>query len=137
MTPSRTPDPNGPLVNGLLNHLFRQASIVTVEKPWGHELVVNTGELQLKYIYFKRGHACSLQYHRLKREVIHIMDDGDGAGHVEIRHAEGTDVFHAGETIQVQPGLIHRSYGPLELLEVSTFHPDDVVRLEDAYGRSE
>lgn len=108
-----------------------------VDKPWGHEVVwAETARYVGKILHIRAGHALSRQYHQVKDETLLIqageMDLELGpAGAVETRRMKPGDVFH------VQPGTIHRMIGvtDVEVIEVSTPELDDVVRLEDRYGR--
>lgn len=110
-----------------------------VPKPWGHELIwAHTERYVGKILHIKAGEALSLQYHRMKDETIMVL-----SGRMQlVYYAEGEsprsrelgprDPFH------VTPGLRHRMIAleDTDVLEVSTPELDDVVRLEDRYGRS-
>jgi quercetin dioxygenase-like cupin family protein len=80
----------------------------------------------------------SLQYHEVKVETLRVLDGeldmitGPDADHLEALRMEPGAVFH------VSPGELHRmvAVSDCRLLEVSTNHLDDVVRLEDRYGRT-
>ena len=108
-----------------------------VDKPWGHELVwAETGRYVGKILHVTAGHRLSRQYHRVKEETLMVqageMDLEIGpADAVETRRLRPGDVFH------VVPGTIHRMLAvtDVDIIEVSTPELDDVVRLEDAYGR--
>ena len=108
-----------------------------VDKPWGHELVwAETARYVGKVLHIRAGHRLSRQYHRVKEETLMVqsgeMDLEIGpADAVETRRMKAGDVFH------VVPGTIHRMIAAtdVDVLEVSTPELDDVVRLEDAYGR--
>jgi mannose-6-phosphate isomerase len=108
-----------------------------VDKPWGHELVwAETSRYVGKILHIQAGHRLSRQYHRVKEETLRVqsgeMDLEIGhVGAVETRRMRVGDVFH------VVPGTVHRMIGvtDVEVLEVSTPEIDDVVRLEDVYGR--
>ena len=113
------------------------------EKPWGHEVIFagRDGMYAGKIIHVTAGHALSLQYHRLKDETISVLS---GAGLIE--HGVSADTltsqhFGPGDTIHLPPGVIHRitAITDLTFAEASTAQPgwrEDVVRLEDNYGRS-
>ena len=109
-----------------------------VPKPWGHETIWARGPGYVgKILFVRRGHALSLQYHREKDETIRVLS---GALDFEygtedqplacVRLAPG-DAWH------IPPGLRHRmtAVEDTEVLEVSTPQLDDVVRLDDRYGR--
>jgi mannose-6-phosphate isomerase len=110
-----------------------------VPKPWGHEVIWAHTELYVgKLLHIKAGHALSVQYHNEKDEIIHLLRGtmiyrvGRGAeGLVEILLAEG-------DSYRNTPGLIHQmeAVTDCDVLEASTPHLDDVVRLADRYGRA-
>ena len=110
-----------------------------VEKPWGHELIwALTGAYAGKVLFIKKGHSLSLQFHRAKDEswLVH-------AGRARLELGEtGQSVLHeqvitAGTAFHYPPGTVHRitALEDTTILEVSTPHLDDVVRLDDRYGR--
>ena len=109
--------------------------IKIVEKPWGCEIwYAHTDRYVGKILIIKKGHRLSKQYHETKHETIYA---DKGKYIMEIRGRK--KVVRQGESIVVKPGTIHRmyaKYGDIRLLEVSTPEVDDVVRLEDDYGRS-
>jgi mannose-6-phosphate isomerase len=109
-----------------------------VEKPWGHELRWAITDRYLgKLIHVNKGHQLSLQYHVQKDETIFIasglldlvLEDDGGDLHVYR--------MTPGMTARVRPGRRHRfiAVEDTELFEVSSPEIDDVVRLEDSYGR--
>ena len=108
-----------------------------VDKPWGHELVwAETARYVGKILHIRAGQRLSRQYHRVKDETLLVqqgeMDLEIGpADAVETRRMKAGDVYH------VVPGTIHRMIAAtdVDVLEVSTPELDDVVRLEDVYGR--
>ncbi|HTP29663.1 MAG TPA: cupin domain-containing protein [Anaeromyxobacteraceae bacterium] len=110
-----------------------------VEKPWGHELWwAHTDRYVGKVLHVNKGHRLSLQYHVKKDETIHLFGgelvlvlDEDGSGLVEHK-------LSPGDSYRVKPGTKHRMVAvtDCDILEVSTPEVDDVVRLEDAYGRA-
>ena len=109
-----------------------------VSKPWGHELIwAHTDRYVGKILHIKKGEALSLQYHRVKDETIMVLSgrlqfqyffDGED---VHVRDLEPHQPFH------VTPGLRHRMVAleDTDVIEVSTPELDDVVRLDDRYGR--
>lgn len=109
-----------------------------IEKPWGHELIWADSELYVgKILHVKAGQALSLQYHRQKDETIHLL-------HGEMRFWVGPAVgrleevpLREGESYRIRPGTVHRmeAITDVDMLEASTPHLEDVVRLEDRYGR--
>jgi len=108
-----------------------------VEKPWGHEIVfAETARYVGKILHIRAGQKLSRQYHRVKDETLFVqtgeMDLEIGpAATKEVRRMRPGDVFH------VVPGTIHRmiAVSDIDVFEVSTPELDDVVRLEDDYGR--
>lgn len=113
------------------------------DKPWGHELIFAAiGDKYIgKIIHVNAGHSLSLQYHREKEETISVI-----SGEALIEYGPAADQltgrqFSAGDTIHVPPGVLHRitAISDMEFAEASTAHPgwrEDVVRLEDRYGRT-
>jgi mannose-6-phosphate isomerase len=109
-----------------------------VSKPWGSELIwAETSDYLGKILRVNAGEALSLQYHEKKDETIHLLKGRMRfwAGPSAERLAEIELV--AGESFHVTPGTVHRMEGitDCEILEASTSHIHDVVRLEDRYGR--
>ncbi len=110
-----------------------------VEKPWGHELIwASTDRYVGKILHIKAGEALSLQYHRVKDETIMVL-----SGRMQLIYfAEGgqpkSREMLPREPFHVTPGLRHRMIAieDTDVLEVSTTEVEDVVRLEDRYGRS-
>jgi mannose-6-phosphate isomerase len=112
----------------------------TVEKPWGREEVFGyvEGRFCGKVLHVDAGAALSTQYHREKEEVIAVQS---GRGRLEV--GPGPDELEAcelgpGDAFHLRPGTVHRitALTDLVLLEVSTPEIDDVVRLDDRYGRA-
>ena len=108
-----------------------------VDKPWGHELVwASTPHYVGKILHVKAGEVLSLQYHRQKDETMHVR-----VGELILRTRTGDDLverrFREGESAHIPPGLVHQIEAVVDsdVLEVSTPHLDDLVRLEDRYGR--
>jgi mannose-6-phosphate isomerase-like protein (cupin superfamily) len=108
-----------------------------VEKPWGYEIIwAQTDRYVGKVLFISKGHKLSRQYHKVKDETLMVetgaMDLEIGeAAQAETRRMNPGDVFH------VTPGTIHRMIAveDVRVFEVSTPELDDVVRLEDSYGR--
>jgi mannose-6-phosphate isomerase-like protein (cupin superfamily) len=109
-----------------------------VEKPWGHELIYAETEKYVgKILVVLKGRQLSLQYHKVKDETIYLHK---GVAELEIRKPKGESrvtKISAGKAYRIPPGTIHRitALEDCEFLEVSTPELDDVVRLEDRYGR--
>jgi len=110
-----------------------------VEKPWGYELIwADTDRYVGKILHVNAGEALSLQYHEVKDETIHLFrgEMRFWAGPSENALEEVT--LRAGESFRVTPGTVHRmeAVTDCDILEASTPHLEDVVRLEDRYGRA-
>ena len=110
-----------------------------VEKPWGWELVwAETPSYLGKVLFVRAGESLSLQFHREKEESWYIQS---GRAKVELGDAGDAilkeEVIVAPAFFHFVPGTVHRISAIEDTLvyEVSTPYPDDVVRLEDAYGR--
>jgi mannose-6-phosphate isomerase len=110
-----------------------------VEKPWGHELIWAVTDIYVgKVLFVKAGHSLSLQFHREKDESWFVQS---GRAKLELGEAGESvlkeEVIAAGAAFRYPPGTVHRvtAIEDTTILEVSTPQLDDVVRLEDAYGR--
>lgn len=110
-----------------------------VEKPWGWELIWADTDLYVgKVLFVKAGESLSLQFHNQKDESWYVQS---GRARLELGEAGAgilnEEVIVAGACFHYRPGTVHRvsALEDTTILEVSTPHLDDVVRLEDAYGR--
>ena len=110
-----------------------------VEKPWGREEIWAECDTYLgKIITINPNCRLSRQYHVTKEETIRVLK---GSLRLEVGQNENieTRILNAGECFHVTPGTIHRfcceGDSQVDLLEVSTSHLHDVVRLEDDYNR--
>lgn len=113
------------------------------DKPWGHELIFAAvdGKYVGKIIHVNVGGSLSLQYHREKEETISVL-----SGEALIQHGPAADQltderFGPGDTIHLPAGVLHRvtALSDVDFAEASSAAPgwrEDVVRLEDRYGRS-
>ena len=110
-----------------------------VEKPWGYELIfAHTDRYVGKILHVNPGEALSLQYHEKKDETLYLA-----SGSVELQVEEDGALvgrsLGVGEAYHIPPFTRHRMVaGPegCDLVEVSTPELDDIVRLEDRYGRA-
>jgi mannose-6-phosphate isomerase-like protein (cupin superfamily) len=111
-----------------------------VEKPWGHELIwALTGEYCGKLLVVKAGERLSLQFHREKDESWLVQ-----AGRAKVELGKPGDallqeeIVGPGAAFHFPPGTVHRvtALEDTTILEVSTPQLEDVVRLEDSYGRT-
>ena len=104
-----------------------------IEKPWGYEIVYGlTDRYCGKLLFIRKGEQLSLQFHRRKDEVVYVQE-----GEIELEVAGETEIVGAGRAFRFVPSTVHR-WRALEdttILEVSTPELDDVVRLDDRYGR--
>ena len=111
-----------------------------VEKPWGYELIwAETEQYVGKILHVIAGEALSLQYHETKDETIYLL-----SGAMLFQAGPSADELvdyqmEAGQRFHVATGTVHRMVAitDVDILEVSTSHLEDVVRLEDRYGRVE
>ncbi|MFT3699425.1 MAG: hypothetical protein QM831_40125 [Kofleriaceae bacterium] len=109
-----------------------------VDKPWGHELIwAHTDRYVGKILHIKQGESLSLQYHRQKDETIMVLRGK--LQFVSYRDGEtpNTRELPPLEPFHITPELRHRMIAleDTDVVEVSTPELDDVVRLEDKYGR--
>jgi mannose-6-phosphate isomerase len=109
-----------------------------VDKPWGWELVwAETDSYAGKLLFVRAGESLSLQYHEVKDESWLVRE---GRATLELGGVGGdldSTEIAPGDTFRFRPGTVHR-LSALEdtlVVEVSTPQLDDVVRLDDAYGR--
>jgi mannose-6-phosphate isomerase-like protein (cupin superfamily) len=110
-----------------------------VEKPWGHEVIwAKADSYAGKLLFVRAGQALSLQFHREKDESWYVL-----AGRAELELGEAgqavldAEVVGPGAAFRFPPGTVHRvrAVEDTTILEVSTPQLDDIVRLEDEYGR--
>jgi mannose-6-phosphate isomerase-like protein (cupin superfamily) len=108
-----------------------------VDKPWGYELIwAHTERYVGKVLHIRAGHRLSLQFHRIKDETIHVW-----SGSMRLVIEEGGELvereLEPGDGCRIPPGVRHRMIAitDCDVLEASTPELDDVVRLEDSYGR--
>lgn len=110
-----------------------------VDKPWGYEIRWAVTDRYLgKILHINRGEALSLQYHRQKDECLFLAA---GVLDLELGGEDGTLQKHrlkVGDTVHITPGTRHRMIAveDCDVFEVSTPEIEDVVRLEDRYGRA-
>lgn len=110
-----------------------------VAKPWGHEVIFAvTKDYVGKILVIKAGHQLSLQFHKVKEETIYLQT---GEMKFQIENAQGAmedHILQPGQSFHILPKRKHRMIAikDCEVFEVSTPHLDDVVRLEDSYGRT-
>lgn len=110
-----------------------------VEKPWGYEIIwAHTSRYVGKVLHINKGESLSYQYHVVKDETIRLLT---GVLEMDIeRDGERQTLRLApGECLHIAPKMKHRMIAveACDVLEVSTPELDDVVRLEDRYGRAD
>ena len=120
------------------DHLFQHRHVQRVPKPWGYELIfAKTGRYVGKILHVTKGECLSLQYHEMKEETLYVV-----AGELKLTIEHDGDrrevTLSAGEAFHIPPRLIHRMEAVVDtdVAEVSTPELDDVVRLDDRYGRT-
>jgi quercetin dioxygenase-like cupin family protein len=122
------------------NTMSGKSQVTIVPKPWGHEVIWAHTPLYVgKILHIKAGQALSVQYHNQKDETIHLLRGemiyrvGDGEVGSPLREVS----LVAGESFRNEPGMVHQmeAVTDCDVLEASTPHLDDVVRLSDRYGR--
>jgi len=112
--------------------------MIEIEKPWGKERIrVKNRSYVIKEIHVNAGKRLSLQYHKEKVETLFFKS---GYGYIEINDLD-IPIGRFGDMIHIPPEKVHRikasPFSDLVLMEVSSPELDDVVRLEDDYGRIE
>jgi quercetin dioxygenase-like cupin family protein len=115
------------------------SNVNRVEKPWGYELRwAHTDRYVGKIIHVNRGHALSLQFHNEKDETIYLWS-GKLLFEIEVDGVLTPKEMLPGEAVHVTPKTIHRmtAIEDSDIFEVSTPELNDVVRLEDRYGRAD
>jgi mannose-6-phosphate isomerase len=117
---------------------FEKKPVAMVNKPWGHELIWSRTDRYVgKILHIQKGECLSRQFHRIKDETLYLLK-----GRVLLRLAfeeeESEVVMEVGDAYHIPPGLIHQmeALEDSDIVEVSTPELDDVVRLEDRYGRA-
>jgi mannose-6-phosphate isomerase len=110
-----------------------------VDKPWGWELVWAATEHYVgKLLFVRAGESLSLQFHRVKDESLYVQS---GRAKLELadagEQALNEEIIAAPAYFRLEPGTVHRvtAIEDTTIIEVSTPQLDDVVRLEDRYGR--
>ena len=111
-----------------------------VDKPWGHEVIwAVSDDYAGKILFVKEGESLSLQFHNVKDEAWYVLE---GRAKLELgapgERMLNSEVIGPGAAFRFPPGTVHRltAVEDTTILEVSTPQLDDVVRLEDRYGRT-
>ena len=116
-------------------------TMTKIDKPWGYELLwARTGRYAAKVLYIRKGHKLSLQYHRHKEETM-LLRSGRMQLILEDDHGVLREILVApGEAYHIPAGRKHRMIAldeDCEVFEASTTELEDVVRVEDSYGRTD
>jgi mannose-6-phosphate isomerase len=110
-----------------------------VPKPWGHETIWAANELYVgKILHIKAGHKLSVQYHEVKDETVYLLS-GELKYCVQPEGSDRLEDVHlrVGEAFRTRPRTVHymEAITDCDVLEASSPHLDDIVRLADQYGR--
>ncbi|MFI5322038.1 MAG: cupin domain-containing protein [Thermodesulfobacteriota bacterium] len=115
-----------------------KTNIKKVDKPWGYELWwAHTDKYVGKILHINKGESLSYQYHEVKDESLYLYS---GKMTMDIEEEGGvreTVTLSAGSSVRIRPFTKHRmtAIEECDVLEVSTPEIDDIVRIEDRYGR--
>ncbi len=117
-----------------------RVTVTHVPKPWGYEIIwAKTDAYVGKILHVNAGEALSLQYHREKDETVHLLS-GEMICWVKLPDSDTIQdmKLRKGESFRIAPGTVHyiEAVTDCDVLEASTPHLDDVVRLKDRYGRA-
>lgn len=120
-----------------------RVEVKRVPKPWGHEIIwAHTDQYVGKILHITAGQALSVQYHNVKDETVYLLT-GELIYWVRLSPEEGgtgelqDQRLEAGDSFRITPGTVHymEAVTDCDVLEASTPHLDDVVRIKDRYGR--
>ena len=114
-----------------------RAEVRRVSKPWGYEIIwAHTDRYVGKVLHIDAGHALSVQYHNRKDETIYLLS-GEMKYWVKLGDELEDVRLRQGDAFRITPGTVHymEAITDCDILEASTPELDDVVRLEDRYGR--
>lgn len=113
--------------------------MIKIDKPWGcEEIIFHTENYATKFLKINKNSKLSLQYHKIKEESIYVVSGilkltyGNNISELKTIYLKQSDVFN------IPPNLIHRfeaTEDAVVLLETSTNHLDDIVRISDDYNR--
>ncbi|MCB1784294.1 MAG: cupin domain-containing protein [Alphaproteobacteria bacterium] len=110
-----------------------------IEKPWGREELLEHNEnYMVKRLTMWKDQCCSIQYHEQKTETVYML-----SGQLRVYIGDSLEtmvpkILTPGDSLTLKPGIVHRMEGVEDsiYLEASTPQLEDVVRLEDKYGRA-
>ena len=109
------------------------SKIKIIYKPWGSETIIeHNDKYMVKELFMRKGECCSLQYHKQKHETIFVLE-----GKLNVNYQGDSNELTAGQFFVIPAGMVHRmtALTDCKYLECSTPENDDVIRLEDKYGR--
>lgn len=121
------------------NPLSGRTTVTHVPKPWGYEIIwAKTDEYVGKILHVNAGQALSVQYHDKKDETVHLLA-GEMIYWVKLPDSDRLQDMRLkkGESFRIAPHTVHyiEAVTDCDVLEASTPHLEDVVRLKDRYGR--
>ncbi|HET7188719.1 MAG TPA: cupin domain-containing protein [Gemmatimonadaceae bacterium] len=124
--------PNNSLSSG-------RSDVRRIPKPWGHEIIWASNDLYVgKILHITAGQALSVQYHEVKDETVYLLS-GELKYWVQLPGSDALEdmCLMPGDAFRIMPGTIHymEAVTDCDVLEASTPHLDDVVRIRDRYGR--
>jgi mannose-6-phosphate isomerase-like protein (cupin superfamily) len=114
-----------------------RSAVKRVPKPWGYELIwAHTDRYVGKVLHINAGHALSVQYHERKDETVYLLS-GEMKYWVKLGDELEDVRLSEGDAFRITPGTVHymEAITDCDILEASTPELDDVVRLQDRYGR--
>lgn len=112
---------------------MHEVGVRIIKKPWGQEIwLAFEDEYAGKILEVDKGARLSYQYHKRKKETMYVLE-----GRMKLVHEDGDIELGEGQSITLHPGDKHRieALTHLKVIEVSTSHLEDVVRIEDDYHR--
>ena len=118
--------------------VFKTKDIKRVPKPWGYELIFGKTDRYVgKILHVNQGESLSLQYHEMKEETLFVVS-GELRLTIEVDGDRREIPLRQGEAFHIPPRMIHRmeAIEDTDVAEVSSPELDDVIRLEDRYGRT-
>ncbi len=114
-----------------------------IEKPWGSETIwAHTKDYVGKILKVHCGEALSIQYHNRKDETMYVLS---GKGYIRFYELQDARpviikemIVSNGDVVHIPPTQIHsvEAITDMEILEASTNHLDDLVRIRDRYNRN-
>ena len=114
-----------------------KSPVKRVPKPWGYEIIwAHTDRYVGKVLHINAGHALSIQYHNHKDETVYLLK-GEMKYWVKLENDLEDVRLREGDAFRITPGTVHymEAITDCDILEASTPELDDVVRLQDRYGR--